>query len=740
MDNKIIYLDYNATTPVAREVAGTMKPWLDEMFGNPSSHYSYGVEAKKAVETARKQVADLINASPDEIIFTSGGTEANNFAIKGMAYALKHKGNHIITSAIEHPAVLEVTSWLSKQGFEITLLPVAGNGQVLASDFEKAIRPDTILASVMHSNNETGILQPVKELAAIARSRGIAFHTDAAQSIAKVSVDVRNLGVDMLSLAGHKLYAPKGIGALYIKTGIIPEKIIHGASQERDFRAGTENVLEIVGLGKACEMAALNLDHYMSHFRHNRNLLLELLLSEIADIRVNTEIENSLPNTLSVSFRNVHAETMLAELKGIAASAGAACHPAGQTVSHVLEAMKVPEDYAFGTIRFSVGRNTAEEDIRSAAALIIETYRKLNPGESAAGFPEPLTDGIRLTQYTHGLGCACKIRPAKLEEMLEKMQKFSHSDLLVGTETSDDAAVYKISDTEALVQTVDFFTPIVDDPYKFGAIAAANALSDIYAMGADPLFALNLVGFPIGRLPESVLHQILQGASDKMQEAGVIIAGGHSIESSEPIFGMTVSGRVRIDKIWRNKGIQPGDVLIITKPLGTGIISTALKNGMADAKAAKKAEESMMQINKTAAEVFKKYKIHACTDVTGFGLIGHLSEMVLSSKVEVNVFASQIPVFAGVDELIMQGAVPGGTKGNLDHFSKHVNWSEEIAQKIKIIVSDAQTSGGLLAAIPEEYADKVLIELKNKGLSHVCIIGKCIGNQKSVINFYNSPL
>lgn len=740
MDNKIIYLDYNATTPVAKEVAESMKPWLDEMFGNPSSLYSYGVDAKKAVEKARKQVADLINASPDEIIFTSGGTEANNFAIKGMAFALKHKGNHIITSAIEHPAVLEVTSWLSKNGFEVTILPVAGNGRVLASDFEKAIRPDTILASVMHSNNETGNLQPVKELATIARSRGIVFHTDAAQSIAKVSVDVRDLDVDLLTLAGHKLYAPKGIGALYIKTGVLPEKIIHGASQERDFRAGTENVLEIVGLGKACEIARLNLDEYRKRFLHNRNLLLELLLSEIADIHVNTEIENSLPNTLSVSFRDVLAETILAELDGIAASAGAACHPAGQTVSHVLQAMKVPEEYALGTIRFSVGRITTEEEIRKAATMIIKTYDRLSSGEHAAGFSKRLNESIRLTQYTHGLGCACKIRPAKLEEMLEKMQKFSHPDLLVGTETSDDAAVYKISDTEALVQTVDFFTPIVDDPYKFGAIAAANALSDIYAMGADPLFALNLVGFPIGRLPESVLHQILQGASDKMQEAGVIIAGGHTIESSEPIFGMTVSGRVRIDKIWRNKGIQPGDLLILTKPLGTGIISTALKNGMADAKQVEKAEKSMMLTNKSAAEVFKNYTIHACTDVTGFGLIGHLSEMVQSSGVEVNIFTSQIPVFQGVDELVMQGAVPGGTKGNLDHYSKHVNWSDDISQKIKIIVADAQTSGGLLAAIPEEYAEKVLSDLKNIGLNHFCIIGKCIGNQRSVINFYNTAL
>lgn len=734
MDSKLIYLDYNATTPVAREVAEAMKPWLDEMFGNPSSQYSYGVDAKKAIEKARAQVASLINASADEIVFTSGGTEANNFALKGMAFALKNKGNHIITSAVEHPAILEVCSWLGNNGFEISILPVDSSGKVSTEDFMRAIKPSTILASVMHSNNETGILQPIKELAAIAKLKGVVFHTDAAQSLGKVPVDVQDLSVDLLSVAGHKIYAPKGIGALYIRTGIVPEKIIHGASQERDLRAGTENVLEIAGLGKACEIAKQKLPDNIEHFSKNRDLLLHLLQSEIKDLRVNGSIENGLPNTLSVSFRNVMAETMLSELKNIAASAGAACHPAGTTVSHVLKAMKVPLEYAPGTLRFSVGRNTTEEEIRTAAGQIISVFKKLSNHEEKPISSQMNNDTFRLTQFTHGLGCACKIRPALLEEVLQKIQKTTHPDLLVGTETSDDAAVYKISDMEALVQTVDFFTPIVDDPYKFGAITAANALSDIYAMGGEPLFALNMVGFPVARLPEEVLHQILKGASDKLNEAGVILAGGHTIDSTEPLFGMTVSGRVKIEKIWKNTGIQPGDVLILTKPLGTGIISTALKNGMADNEIVRRAEDSMMQLNKNAATVFRNFDIHACTDVTGFGFIGHLAEMVTGSKVQVDVYSQYLPVFKGVEDLIMQGAIPGGTLGNMEHFSKNVIWAKEISRIKKIIISDAQTSGGLLAAFPEKEAENVIAELKKNGLKTAAIVGKCTGADKTEIN------
>ena len=250
-----IYLDYNATTPVDRDVVQAMQPYLEKYFGNPSSSHSFGTDAKVAVENARKQVADLINCRPDEIIFTSGGTESNNLAIKGFVYANEHKGKHIITSAIEHPSVLEVCRYLESKGFLVTCLPVDGSGRINPGDVEAAVTPGTILISVMHANNEIGTIQPVSEIAEIAHSHNIAFHTDAAQSAGKYAVEVRKMGVDLLTIAGHKLYAPKGVGALYIRDGIILEKLIHGADHEQNKRAGTENVPEITGLGKACEIA-----------------------------------------------------------------------------------------------------------------------------------------------------------------------------------------------------------------------------------------------------------------------------------------------------------------------------------------------------------------------------------------------------------------------------------------------------------------------------------------------------
>ncbi|HHH53100.1 MAG TPA: cysteine desulfurase, partial [Bacteroidetes bacterium] len=244
-----IYLDFNATTPIAKEVADAMRPFLDEYFGNPSSVHTYGIKTKLAVENARSQIAKLINCEPSEIIFTSGGTESNNFAIRGIVFANKDKGNHIITSSVEHPAVFEVCKYLEKFGFEITYLPVDQYGMVSPDDLKKAIRKETILVSIMHANNEVGTIQPIKELAQIAKDSNIFFHSDAAQSLGKIPVDVKDMDVDLLSIAGHKLYAPKGIGALYVKNGVKLEKLIYGADHEQNMRAGTENVLEIVGLG-----------------------------------------------------------------------------------------------------------------------------------------------------------------------------------------------------------------------------------------------------------------------------------------------------------------------------------------------------------------------------------------------------------------------------------------------------------------------------------------------------------
>jgi len=368
-----IYLDFNATTPHAAEVVAAMKPYLEEHFGNPSSSYGYGIKTKDAVEQARWQVAELINCQPHEIVFTSGGTESNNYAIKGVAFAQQNKGRHIITSQIEHPAVIEVCRFLEKSGFQTTYLPVDEYGMIDLNDLRKAITPETILITVMHANNEVGTIQPIEQIAEIAGKKGIAFHTDAAQSAGKIPTDVDTLGVDLMSIAGHKLYAPKGIGALYVRDGMKLEKMIHGAGQERGWRPGTENVMQIVGLGKSCEIARRDLQENMQHMQRMRDRLLEGLKSAWPDLKLNGHPEKRLPNTLNVSFRGVKANTLLTEIKDqIAASAGAACHSGGVDVSEVIKAMGVPLEWAKGTIRFSTGRMTTVQDIRRSVEIITE--------------------------------------------------------------------------------------------------------------------------------------------------------------------------------------------------------------------------------------------------------------------------------------------------------------------------------------------------------------------------------
>ncbi|MDX9694445.1 MAG: cysteine desulfurase family protein [Bacteroidales bacterium] len=375
----MIYLDYNATTPIDKEVAQFMMPFLTDYFGNPSSSHSFGTETKKAIENARKQVAALLNCKPNEIIFTSGGTESNNYAIKGYAFANEHRGNHIITSTIEHPAVTEVCKYLVTKGFEISFIPVDEFGIIDLKKLEESITSKTILITVMHANNEIGTIQPISEIAKIARNHNIVFHTDAAQSVGKYKTDVQQLGVDMISVAGHKLYAPKGIGVLYIRDGIILEKLIHGADHEQNKRAGTENVLEIVGLGKACEIAKRDLTKNTNHLKQMRDLLHTNLLNKIPEIKLNGHPELRLPNTLNISFPGIEANTLLSqlELKGIAASAGAACHTGSVMVSRVLQAINLNTKFAMGTIRFSVGKYSTEEEITRASEIIIEVAKKL---------------------------------------------------------------------------------------------------------------------------------------------------------------------------------------------------------------------------------------------------------------------------------------------------------------------------------------------------------------------------
>lgn len=379
----LIYLDYNATTPIALEVAETMQPYLYEFFGNPSSSHSYGLKTRQAVEHARRQCADLIGANTDEIIFTSGGTEANNFAIRGYCLANRSKGNRIITSAIEHPAVMEVCKALQAEGFELIILDVDKYGQVNPVDLASAIDSNTLLVTIMHANNEVGTVQRVREMAEIAHKNGAVFHTDAAQSTGKIPVNVNDLGVDLLSIAGHKLYAPKGVGLLYIRQGLHLTKLMHGASHESNRRPGTENVLEIVGLGSAAQIASRDLNKNMRHYLEMRDRLHQGLLESMGEknIRINGHPENRLPNTLSVSFKNVEANTLLAEISDkIAASAGAACHADQIDVSQVLRAMKVPLEWAMGTVRLTVGRETTKEQIDNAVKIISQVVMNMKPG------------------------------------------------------------------------------------------------------------------------------------------------------------------------------------------------------------------------------------------------------------------------------------------------------------------------------------------------------------------------
>ena len=382
---KPIYLDHNATTPVDPEVFEAMRPYLTEHFGNPSSPHFYGVEARKAVEKARNRVAGLLDCEPEDVVFTSGGTEANNHAIKGACLARRDKGRHIVTSAVEHPAVLEVCRYFETMGFALTVVPVDAYGVVDLSALKKALTPETTLISVMHANNEVGTVQPVEEISDIARERGILFHTDAAQAAGKIPVSVKELGVDLLSLAGHKLYAPKGVGVLYVKGGVALERLLHGAGHEGGRRAGTENVASIVALGAACELAKRNLKKNAARMKETRDRLRAGLEEKVGDIRFNGHPERCLPNTLSVSFRGIDAGTLISHMRGVAASAGAACHRASLEISSVLKAMKVPVEYARGTVRFSTGKMTTVGEIDEAVRAVAGAVKKIRKTRSFPG-------------------------------------------------------------------------------------------------------------------------------------------------------------------------------------------------------------------------------------------------------------------------------------------------------------------------------------------------------------------
>jgi len=722
-----VYLDHNATTPVDPEVAEAMLPFLTGRFGNPSSAHPYGAEARAAVEAARRQVAAFLGARPEEVVFTSGGTEGTNTVILGVARRLRAKGRHLVVSAVEHPAVLEPCALLEEEGWTVTRVGVDGAGRVDPRDVAGALTPGTVLVSVMHANNEVGTLQDVAEIARLARERGVLVHTDAAQSAGKVPVDVNALGVDFLTLAGHKLYAPKGVGALFVRSGVELPRLLHGAAHESGRRAGTENVLEIVGLGKACEVAARRLETDARRFEVLRERLFEALSRKAPGLRRNSPWERCLPNTLSVGFPHVDAGALLAEVgEKVAASAGAACHAAGVDVSAVLAAMKVPVEAAMGTVRFSVGRGTTEAMVDEAARVVGEAVRRMRLELAALPATAPTPDGgpVRLTRFTRGMGCACKLRPQDLESVLRSLPKVTDPALLVGPERSDDAAVWRLTDGLAVVSTVDFFTPIADDPFDFGAISAANSLSDVYAMGARPLFALSVVAFPSRRLPLSVLERILAGAAEVAREAGVPIVGGHTVDDVEPKFGLAVTGVVPPDRVVTNAGARPGDALVLTKPIGTGVLATAVKRGLAGADAERRLVAVMRALNRAAAEAMVEIGASACTDVTGFGLLGHLRELSSASRVDVTLEAAAVPLLEGARELAAADCVPGGTLENLAHVLPHVDFAPGLSRVDRLLLADAQTSGGLLIALPGERCEALLEALRGRGVPDARRIGR----------------
>ena len=372
MSTENIYLDHAATTPVHPDVLAAMLPCFGYHFGNPSSLYSLGKKAGYLIDEARIGTASLIGADPEEIIFTSGGTESNNLAIKGTAFANEQKGNHIITCASEHHAVLNACEWLENKGFSVTYLPVDSYGVVNLDDIKRAIRKNTILISVMHANNETGTVQPIEEIGKIARQKGNIFHTDAIQSTGKIPVDITSLNVDLLSISSHKIYGPKGVGALYVRKGTPLSPLLSGGGQEKGLRSGTENVTGIVGLGRACETALSNLDHNILHVKSLKCCLEQMLLEKLPDARINGHPTERLPHILSISFEGIEAESIIAALDayGIYASAGAACTSKSVEPSHVLTAMCVPPQMLYGTIRLSLGWENTEEQILKTVNVI----------------------------------------------------------------------------------------------------------------------------------------------------------------------------------------------------------------------------------------------------------------------------------------------------------------------------------------------------------------------------------
>jgi cysteine desulfurase len=368
-----IYLDYNATSPVAPEVIEAMVPALRDLWGNPSSPHVYGRRAREAVEKAREQVAALLGCGSDEVIFTGGGTEADNAAIVGVAEAVADRGRHLVTSVVEHPAIEEPCRYLESRGWEVTRVGVDRSGRVAPGEVEAALRPDTVLISIIHAQNETGVLQPIADIGRLAGSRGILMHSDTAQSVGKIRFTAAELNVDLMTVAGHKLYAPKGVGALFLRRGTPFARFMRGAGHESGRRAGTENVPEIVGLGAACALASRELPARTNHLREVRTRLEDQLRRRLPDIVIHGREVERLPNTTSVAFPGTIAQEVAARAEGLAVAAGAACHAGTPHVSAVLKAMGIPDALALATLRLSVGSPTTLDEADRAAEILART-------------------------------------------------------------------------------------------------------------------------------------------------------------------------------------------------------------------------------------------------------------------------------------------------------------------------------------------------------------------------------
>ena len=796
---EVIYLDYNATTNIHEEVRKAMEPYLNIYFGNPSSSHKYGIQTKKGIVNARNQIAKMLNCSSSEVIITSGASESNNYANKGIINYYFHNNPFsekisAITSTIEHPSVLEVYPYLKslyKDKLDIIYVQCDSKGIIDLEVFKKSMQKNTLIVSIMLANNETGCVQPIKEITEIAKSinPNCIVHTDASQALGKIPVDVQNLGVDLLTVAGHKIYGPKGIGALYIKNGIEKklEKIIHGASHENNLRAGTENVLEIVGLGEACNLITRDLTKRMRHFMKTRNIIYKVISEKVPknyfvlhgpEIDYSVDVnklsdeqlyelvnkERRLTNTLYISFPGIEGNLILDKLSDkIACSAGAACHSEGVHMSHVLEAMKVSPQVAMGTLRISTGVLTTEKDAEEGAKSIADVVIQLMPKNNIlednnllkyVKEDEEAINNCRLTKNTHGMGCGCKISPKLLQEVLSSLPKqkciSTDTNILVDNSSFDDGSVYNLtpfyshSSSQnnkelALVSTLDFFTPICDNPYDFGSISCANALSDIYAMGAKPINALSIVAFPITLLPKVILREILRGAQDKADEAGCAILGGHSIDDNEPKFGLSVNGLVEKDKIWKNNSIKKDNYIFMTKKIGTGVIMTSLKKDIVNKndKCVKDAITTMKYLNKYHCELVteNKIKIDACTDITGFGLLGHLSECLLGEEnknlyAEIN-FNKICFISDKVKELTEMGMTPGGAKSNLAYVEGKVVYDKKMTENEKLLINDPQTSGGLLMFMGEEEKNKFINLCKEKNME-VYEIGKICEKNENI--------